>query len=236
MTQTYQSKRIKEIIEAIDSGKLYLPAIQRKFVWQKSQIQLLFDSIMRNYPIGTFLFWVLKREKAHNYVFYEFLKEYDERNPFNRRKIGHFPNPEIIGVLDGQQRLSSMYIGLQGTHTERARYKRRNSDNAYDKTCLYLNILSLPYYLTEKNTIGINDEKNFEFRFLTEINSKNWIFRKVKTKDEEDNEIEKDESMFWLKVEEVLKREDPEFDEIINVFVPLLMTFKRKKLNQIRDL
>ena len=56
---------------------------------------------------------------AKNYVFYEFLKEYDERNPYNRRKTGAFLHEEITGVLDGQQRLSSMYIALMGTHTGR---------------------------------------------------------------------------------------------------------------------
>ncbi|RXM42666.1 DUF262 domain-containing protein [Flavobacterium sp. YO64] len=129
----YKSKSILQVVKEIESSKVYLPALQRKFVWGKSQIELLFDSLMRNYPIGTFLFWNLEREVANNYVFYEFLKEYDQRNPFNKRKTGNFLNPEIIGVLDGQQRLSSMYIGLQGTHTEKAPYMRWSDENSYKK-------------------------------------------------------------------------------------------------------
>ena len=103
---------LTERLPDIDQNKVFLPALQRKFVWQKWQIELLFDSLMRNYPFGTFLFWRLPRQKAESYVFYEFLAEYDSRSPYNRRHTGAFLHPEIIGVLDGQQRLSSMYLGL----------------------------------------------------------------------------------------------------------------------------
>ncbi len=226
----YKSKSIHEIIKEIESSKVYLPALQRKFVWGKYQIELLFDSLMRSFPIGTFLFWNLKREDANNYVFYEFLKEYDQRHPYNLRKIGKFLNTEITGVLDGQQRLSSMYIGLQGTHTEKAPYMRWNNDQAYRKSRLYLNILSLPYYISEQNTIEINEEQNFEFRFLTEHESKNWISRKIKHIDDEGNEFIKEENMFWFKVGDVLAwNQDPEFDLIVDSFIGKSINENQKK-------
>ncbi len=216
----YKSKSILQIVKDIEGSKVFLPALQRKFVWGKPQIELLFDSMMRNFPIGTFLFWNLNREVANNYVFYEFLKEYDQRHPYNKRKDGSFLNPEIIGVLDGQQRLSSMYIGLQGTHTEKAPYMRWADDNAYRKSKLYLNLLSLPYRITEENIIETIEEHNFEFRFLTEKESENWIFRKSKHIDENGNEKTNEENMFWFKVGEVLSwSADPEFDIIIDGFI-----------------
>ena len=46
---------IKEAIDAINSNDYLLPAIQRKFVWSSNQICVLFDSIMRGYPINTFM-------------------------------------------------------------------------------------------------------------------------------------------------------------------------------------
>lgn len=216
----YKSKSILQIVKDIEGSKVFLPALQRKFVWGKPQIELLFDSMMRNFPIGTFLFWNLNREVANNYVFYEFLKEYDQRHPYNKRKDGSFLNPEIIGVLDGQQRLSSMYIGLQGTHTEKAPYMRWADDNAYRKSKLYLNLLSLPYRISEENVIETIEEQNFEFRFLTEKESENWIFRKSKHIDENGNEKTNEENMFWFKVGEVLSwSTDPEFDIIIDDFI-----------------
>ncbi len=216
----YDSISIKETIKSIEESKIYLPALQRKFVWGKHQIQMLFDSLMRNYPIGTFLFWKLKKEKADTYVFYEFLREYDERNPYNVRKTGSFLHPEITGVLDGQQRLSSMYIGLQGTHTERALYQRVNSASSYKKTMLYLNLLSLPYSLSGSNSIETDEEKNFEFQFLTQEASKSQITRKIKYINEFDQEVEKEDIMYWFRVGDVLRwDEDPEFDIIIDAFI-----------------
>ena len=46
---------IKEAIDYIDDGTYLLPAIQRKFVWDKDQIEVLFDSLMRSYPINSFM-------------------------------------------------------------------------------------------------------------------------------------------------------------------------------------
>ena len=176
---SYKTYSIKQVIADIDQSKIYLPALQRKFVWQKHQIELLFDSLMRNYPFGTFLFWRLQRQKAESYVFYDFLKEYDQRHPYNRRKTGAFLHPEITGVLDGQQRLSSMYIGLMGTHTEKAPYKRSSNPNAYEKMSLYLNILSLPYTIDSEDKITTLEDQNFEFRFLTEAGAMSGVTRKV---------------------------------------------------------
>ena len=45
---------VKDTIDYIDEGIYLLPAIQRKFVWSSDQIEVLFDSIMRGYPINTF--------------------------------------------------------------------------------------------------------------------------------------------------------------------------------------
>jgi uncharacterized protein with ParB-like and HNH nuclease domain len=203
---SYHSKTIKEAVKDIEFEKAFLPAIQRKFVWPRHKIQFLFDSLMRNYPIGSFLFWELKSEKAYEYVFYNFLKNYDERKPNNVRKTGSFLHPEIIGVLDGQQRLSSMYLGLQGTHRERLKYHRSLEDYAYPETALYLNLLNFPYYINDEGDIDIDREKDFEFRFLKQEEAKH-----VKSKDDDGVWNES----FWFKVGNVLRwKDDPEIDEI----------------------
>lgn len=213
---SYKKQTIKTVIEDIDHKKVYLPALQRKFVWGKHQIELLFDSLMRNYPFGTFLFWRLHRKNAEQYVFYEFLTEYDERNPYNRRKTGAFSHEEIIGVLDGQQRLSSIYIGLMGTHTEKKPYKRASSANAYPRMCLYLNLLSLPYLVDKENRIQTLEEQNFEFRFLVETNAEKAIERRLPPGD---NNQPTNEPVFWMKVGKVLSWDaEPEFDRLIDDF------------------
>lgn len=202
---SYHKKTIRKVIEDIESGKVYLPAIQRKFVWRKEQIELLFDSIMRNYPIGTFLFWYLDNKKADEYVFYEFLKEYDDRDGYNKKKHGHFLKDEIIGVLDGQQRLSSMYLALQGIYREKLKYHSWNNPNAFPDRKLYLNILSLPYLEMEDYSINIEKDKDFEFRFLTEEES-----------------LVKSVNKLWFEVRKVLSwGEDPPIDEFYDSLADL---------------
>ncbi len=125
---SYEYKSIREVLEMIGNNEIYLPAIQRKFVWKYSQIESLFDSIMRGYPIGTFFFWYVRGNKKNEYTFYKFLQDYHERDRYLNDIA---PKPElrerIIGVLDGQQRLSSMYISLQGTYAYKRPYAKWNS-------------------------------------------------------------------------------------------------------------
>ena len=60
---SYQTPlKISQVIRDIDAKKYYLPSIQREFVWGTEQIEKLFDSIMRGYPINSFLFWKVNKE------------------------------------------------------------------------------------------------------------------------------------------------------------------------------
>lgn len=204
---SYQNTSIKQIVADIEHNKAYLPAIQRRFVWPRWKIEKLFDSIMRNYPIGSFLFWTLKKEKANEYVFYEFLKTYDERNPYNKRKTGSFLYEEIIGVLDGQQRLSSIYLGLQGTHAIKLKNYKRKSDHAYPEAKLYLNLLNLPYSENNKSELDFDRDFNFEFKFLTEFESKQTSNAEGKV-------------VYWFLVGDILKwNDDPDIDDIFDHLV-----------------
>lgn len=71
---------IESVIKDIDSKKYLLPSIQREFVWSTGQIEKLFDSLMRDYPINAFLFWKVPREKVSEFKFYEFLRDYHQKD------------------------------------------------------------------------------------------------------------------------------------------------------------
>src|SRR5262249_41717405 len=91
---------------------LYLPHIQRPFVWEEEQMVRLFDSLMRNYPIQTLLFWRTRDEiKARRFmpqvVWDADLSDYYEANVSQQ---GH----EKVFVLDGQQRLQTLYATFAG--------------------------------------------------------------------------------------------------------------------------
>lgn len=156
---------IGKAIQNIVTRRYLLPAIQRKFTWSTSQIEVLFDSIMRGYPINTFMFWeVTDAEVKSNFRFYQFLEKYcepfRENNPdFDTKGQGNFQ-----AVIDGQQRLTSLYIGLKGTYAYRLppRWWPKTEDESVLPTrWLCLNIAAP---LDE----GRNEEMmSYEFSFLT---------------------------------------------------------------------
>ena len=134
---------IAEAMRGMEQNKYLLPAIQREFVWGMDQIVNLFDSLLRGYPIGTFLFWQIDADNANNYRFYEFLRRYHERDN-NRCILPHVKPKGFTAVLDGQQRLTALYIGLKGSYAQKNKYGRWEDDEAFPEKLLYLNLLSDP--------------------------------------------------------------------------------------------
>jgi len=156
---------IKDLIICIENKEILLPAIQREFVWKKSQIITFFDSLMNDYPIGSFLFWDVKKEKFKDFQFYEFLKDFHVKQQKHNIKAEKPNLDSIFGVLDGQQRLTALYLGLKGSYSEKRKGKRQSTPDSYEKKFLYINLLS------QKK----NEESEFQFDFLTEeqANKKN---------------------------------------------------------------
>ncbi|MBU4268841.1 MAG: DUF262 domain-containing protein [Acidobacteria bacterium] len=213
---SYNEYQIKEIVEKIGKNDVYLPAIQRKFVWHYEQIESLFDSILRGYPIGTFLFWFVRGDDKNNYTFYKFIQEYHERDKY-LNEIAPKPElkEEIIGVLDGQQRLSSMYIALQGSYAYKKPYARWESDNAFPKRKLYLNLFKEDVEKEDENFV-------YEFKFLADAEAK-----KI------------DETHLWFLVRDVLLwGRDPKIDEYYdNLLEKTVLSHEIKEIaKQKRDL
>lgn len=103
--------------EESEGGGFWLPNIQRPFVWSEDQIARLFDSIMREYPVSTLLVWKTREPVKHR----KFIDNYH-----TRIKLTDFYVPENtrskLMVLDGQQRLQSLFIGLKGSYEGKELY------------------------------------------------------------------------------------------------------------------
>jgi uncharacterized protein with ParB-like and HNH nuclease domain len=127
--------RVSDIIRQVNRD-IYLPAIQREFVWGTDRIERLFDSIMSDFPIGFFLFWRLRQENKDEWPVYEFIRDFDSDAPHNQLANMAGITKDITLVLDGQQRITSVFIGLKGTY--RYFYYR------WRKTKLYLDLLKPP--------------------------------------------------------------------------------------------
>ncbi len=133
---------IAEAVEGIHTKKYLLPAIQREFVWNTHQIEQLFDSILRGYPIGSFLFWQVSPERVGDYQFYEFVRDYHEKSSRHNPKADLHGVQGLTAVLDGQQRLTSLYIGLRGSYANRTKGAWRSNDGSFPVRRLYLDLLA----------------------------------------------------------------------------------------------
>jgi len=137
-----QKQSIRKIVAFLNNpdedGGFWLPNIQRPFVWNEDQICRLFDSILREYPISTLLIWKTT-SKIRSRRFIDTWK--------NTLKLSDFyvdeNNKKKCLVLDGQQRLQSLFIGLKGS---------------YDGRELYLDILS--------GEVAAPDDIKYKFEFL----------------------------------------------------------------------
>ena len=186
---------IKEVIEEINVS-YFLPDIQREYVWldraSEKKIEQLFDSILRNYPIGSFLFWKLKKTDVEtgksassdpdklNFQLYRFIEDYDVRKPHNEKiDINRVNSNDLNIVLDGQQRLTSLFIGLKGSRTLKKPKGWWDNPSAFELKRLYLN---LRYQPSEEDT---EDCYQFEFKAPDQV-------------------PEADEHNFWFKVGDIL--------------------------------
>lgn len=150
---------IKETIDLVQRHEYVLPAIQREFVWKPWQIQRLFDSLMQGYPFGTFLLWRVEAENSPKYRFYDFVRDYHQQNNPHCPALPPQTN-KVTAVLDGQQRLTALNIGLCGSLAVKLPNKWYNNPHAFPTRHLYLDLLA-PKEANE-------DGEKYAFLFLTE--------------------------------------------------------------------
>jgi len=118
-----------------------LPAFQRDFVWSAEQIEKLFDSLMKGYPISSMLFWKVKGGTKTDFRFYKFLSAFIQYHRICNDPIPTDNINDFYAILDGQQRLTSLYIGLCGSYAYKDYRKRWDySESNFPTRHLYLNI------------------------------------------------------------------------------------------------
>jgi uncharacterized protein with ParB-like and HNH nuclease domain len=152
---------IADAIDNISRERYLLPAIQREFEWGSEKIEWLFDSLMRGYPISSFLFWNVEGKTVSDYRFYKFLRVYREHFQIHNESANLAGSDNFTAVLDGQQRLTSLYVGLKGSYAYKEPRRHKKDDEwSIPTRHLYLNIAK---------TLKPKDEetgRKFEFAFL----------------------------------------------------------------------
>lgn len=157
---------IAEAIDNIEANRYLLPAIQREFVWPSEKIEWLFDSLMRGYPISSFLFWNVESGSGPTYKFYRFLRKFRQVYQVHNEEASVDGLSNFTAVLDGQQRLTSLWIGLKGSYAYKEKWRHWSDDEwSLPTRQLYLNI---------KRKLNPDDEEDgreFEFSFLKEADT-----------------------------------------------------------------
>ncbi|KOQ78003.1 hypothetical protein ABW45_08225 [Stenotrophomonas maltophilia] len=110
-------KLVRSLNDRDANGGFWLPNIQRPFVWKEEQIERLFDSIMREYPISTLLVWRTKEQVKHR----KFIDNYKAAAHLSDYFVPDHEGAKNL-VLDGQQRTQSLYIGLRGSYEGKELY------------------------------------------------------------------------------------------------------------------
>lgn len=161
---------IYQAVENIDNEKYVMPAFQRQYCWSMEQIEKLWDSILLGYPISTFLFWHIDNNNiTADTKFCTFLKEVT----FDNRKKSDSPNYDLsiinvkntdTAVLDGQQRLTSLYLSLFGDAFIRPKNARKiNGEKIVSTLVIELNKNKLTIYEEEYNG------KKYDIRFTDKV-------------------------------------------------------------------
>src|SRR6478609_2495726 len=92
---------VKDLVQRFDSGEIRLPLMQRDYVWKGKKVVRLLDSLYRGWPIGSFYVWQTRDSHPH------------------RPRVGRVALPRRLDgfygfLLDGQQRLTSISLAIQG--------------------------------------------------------------------------------------------------------------------------
>jgi uncharacterized protein with ParB-like and HNH nuclease domain len=243
----YQEETIKTIIDRLNY-QYFLPSIQRNYVWKPNQIIMLFDSIMRGYPISSFLFWELEDENRDRWEIFKFCETAVSDGTHHIKQPTGLGVQNLTLVLDGQQRLTSMLIGLKGIYKIRANRQWR-MPQFYPECRLFINLFSDAQDLDEsKEFTGkpyyefdwfVNSPKNdqehcwFQVGKILDCKNDNGFY---KMRDQEESQFpegikKEQENIFerniWRFYEAIYKdpaisfyvERDQDYDRVLDIFV-----------------
>lgn len=179
-TNKYEDMSALETLDFARERNLLLPDIQREYVWDVSEIEALFESIVDEYPIGSCIFWktnrnIINNDKPNLYYFF---------SKFEKERTKNEKSPEVLTkecdyyiVLDGQQRITSLNIALNGSYKyyKGGRGHNRSNPKSWVEKELYYN---LDFYV--QNVEEDDEHPKKRFVFLTDEEAKNQNVYKVK--------------------------------------------------------
>ena len=135
--------KLSDIVHEIEHGHLRIPRFQRDFVWERSKVIKLLDSMYKEYPIGSFFIW--EADKKYN-LFYRNIAELNLPQPDSYTSIRY--------ILDGQQRATSLYAAIKGLQINGTDYSQICFD--FDKEEFITRYREGDYYAPLRDILGDN--------------------------------------------------------------------------------
>lgn len=172
-----QSITIYEALQNIKNNRYVMPAFQRQYVWSMAQIEKLWDSILLGYPIATFLFWHIDDDNVtwdtNICTFLEKVTFDSTRNPDSVNYTLNLVDTKVsdTAVLDGQQRLTSLFISLMGeAHIRPKHARKKNAATTIAKLVIEL----------DKHKSAVDEEeynsKHYDIKFTEKTGQRNTLF------------------------------------------------------------
>lgn len=223
-----QTETIRKFVGYINNeahlGGFWLPNIQRPFVWSEPQIERLYDSILREYPIGTLLVW-----KTNESVKYrKFIDNWKDTIRLTDFYVPNHNGAKML-VLDGQQRLQSLFIGLKGSYNGKELYfnvlsgdKKAPEDTRFDFRFMESKQITFPW--VKFKDLVFTDKKNREIKkdILGKIDHKLTITQE----DRLDENIElvrgvfcTQENILYQEVDSIDRPDSYSEDDIVEIFI-----------------
>lgn len=148
------------LVESIRRGEVALPDIQRPFVWQSTRVRDLFDSMYRGFPVGYLLFWSTGADPG-------------------ARQIGTDTKeaaPRLL-IVDGQQRLTSLFAVMTGTPVVREDYSEKRIEIGFrpaDETFVVTDaaVRKDPEFVPDISTLWTGRRRDVVRDFMTRLEQK----------------------------------------------------------------
>ncbi len=166
---------IQKLLDEVEDGRIRIPRFQRDYVWERPKITTLLNSIYSQYPIGSFFLWTAYKS------------EYQE---FCRDQFLGIPENEAISeyhfLLDGQQRLTSLYLVSKGLTL-----------NDTDYSQVYFNVKTEDFNIKKNEKHNIEVHKIFNQKKFNDVYKQYILF---------DNENETNYADNWQRCQDIFSK------------------------------
>lgn len=234
-----ETSTVADTVEKLNKN-MFLPGLQREFVWDKKDIIYLFDSVMQGYPIGGFLYWE-RNDIDQNQIMYEFVRDYITENvapnELKKKKLqnhnveiddyekSNYENKNIRLVLDGQQRLSAFYIGMNGSYTElKDTSNREDVDSWKVKQRLHIDLLA------DKNKKTGDMDTKYSFKFFERSPEQTADSYWFPIQDVPNNEEDLKEKVEWAvgEIQDLKPEEEFNYHEVYGKVIGMMQRLHRR--------